>query len=65
MIFGDDQNAFFSLANVFYARRAVVLALPAKANTWPLPPAGIVWLAKINFMWWKMTVVLWKHRQKI
>ncbi|EFZ51410.1 hypothetical protein SS322685_1715 [Shigella sonnei 3226-85] len=21
MIFGDDQNAFFSLANVFYVRR--------------------------------------------
>lgn len=39
-IFGDDQNAFFSLANVFTFAAAVALALPAKANTWPLPPAG-------------------------
>ncbi len=38
--FGDDQNAFFSLANVFTFAAAVALALPAKANTWPLPPAG-------------------------
>lgn len=32
-IFGDDQNAFFSLANVFTFAAAVALALPAKANT--------------------------------
>lgn len=37
--FGDDQNAFFSLANVFTFAAAVALALPAKANTWPLPSA--------------------------
>ncbi len=65
MDFCDDQNAFFSLANVFYVRRCRVLALPAKANTWPLPPAGSRLLAKTNFMWWKMTVVLWKPSQKI
>lgn len=33
MDFGDDQNAFFSLANVFTFAAAVALALPAKANT--------------------------------
>ncbi len=40
MDFGDDQNAFFSLANIFTFAAAVALALPAKANTWPLPSAG-------------------------
>ncbi len=39
MDFGDDQNAFLA-GYVFTFAAAVALALPAKANTWPLPPAG-------------------------
>lgn len=39
MDFGDDQNAFFSLANIFTFAAAVALALPAKP-TRPLPSAG-------------------------
>ncbi len=65
MDFGDDQNAFFSLANVFTFAAAVALALPAKANTWPLRQQAVVWLVKTNFMWWKMTVFSGSHRQKI
>ena len=53
MDFGDDQTRFSRWLTFFTFAAAVALALPAKANTWPLPSAAVVWLVKTNFMWWK------------
>ena len=43
---------------------AVALALPAKANTWPLPPAGSRLVGENKFHVVEMTVVLWKPSPK-
>lgn len=63
-IFGDDQNAFFSLANVFYVRRCRGAGATGKSQHGRCRQRAVVWLAKTNFMWWKMTVVLWKPSPK-
>ncbi len=37
------------------------LALPARANTWPLPRRAAGWWVRISSMWYRMTAVRWKR----
>ncbi len=58
------KTRFSRWLTFFTFAAAVALALPAKANTGRCRQRAVVWLAKTNFMWWKMTVVLWKPSPK-
>ena len=60
MDFGDDQTRFSRWLTFFTFAAAVALALPAKANTWPLPSAGSRLVGENKFHVVEMTVVLWK-----
>ncbi len=39
------------------------LALPARANTWPLPPRSR-WWGRISSMWYRITAVRWMRLPK-
>lgn len=41
------------------------LALPARANTWPLPRRAADWWGRISSMWCRITAVRWRRLPKV
>lgn len=64
-IFGDDQNAFSRWLTFLRSPLPWRWRYRQKPTPGRCRQRAVVWLAKTNFMWWKMTVVLWKPSPKI
>lgn len=59
-----NNKQFSRWLTYFTLAASLALALPAQANTWPLPPPGSRLVGKIPYTLSKITAVHWKPLRK-